>query len=104
MSSDNGVYILISPCDDGKEGRVLYSLAIDNIYFESEKFNCDGFNPIYLVEAFRNVEPQGVYEAYFKAREEHDTIGYTEYSINIIETVRPFSYYKEKANEANCKV
>jgi len=97
MSADNGIYILITPTEDGKgkEYRVTHAQAIDNITYEHP----DG-NPEEVVAYFGTCLPfYDEKNATEFAFDLYDEWGYTEYGIVDIELPKPFSQYEREAGE-----
>jgi len=95
VSSDNGIYILKTPCTIGFEYRVAHCQAIDNLTFENPKGNPKVVKDYFgMCLALYNEE---------EAREFAEIIAkdycYLEYGISLIELPRSFSDYLVEANE-----
>ena len=101
MSSDNGIYILRSPSDNGEEYRVIEAGAIDNIWLDDngEPYgdliqNNRKFNPKMLKLYFGNAP---VFHDKKAALDEavrlNDETGWTEYGICEFYTDIPFREY-----------
>jgi hypothetical protein len=95
MSSDNGIYILKTPKENGFEYRVTHAQAIDNLWWENE----DG-NPKEIVAYFGSCRVfTSDDEAFLEAKRLYDDYGYTEYGIIKIDMPLPFSEYELQASK-----
>jgi hypothetical protein len=109
MSSDNGIYILKTPKDDGEgfDYRVIHAQAIENIYWDDVN-KCEGPdpNPAILLEYFGEAPVMTKDEAAKKAFEmeeeilEDDFCPILEYGISTIELLHSFEWYKKKVEDA----
>ena len=96
MSADNGIYILESPSIDGKEYRVAYAMAIDNINYNNGKaVRADGqiysIGDCYKILIFSKSK---IYPAKHLAKLEASIEAkkwpHTEYGICVIKDTKPF--------------
>lgn len=98
MSSDNGIYVLVSPTENSqeKEYRVAYRFAIDSLdYFPEGSLEYAAMEVVYFGEA-------KVYDTEEKALEAAVKIEngeYTEYGICIL-PIRPKPFSKMSFKEA----
>ena len=108
MSSDNGIYFLKSPKEDGTgfEYRVIHAQVIDNIYYNDKihKYNDnDNPDPKTLVEYFGDCKPLTKKQANEMASKMYkeimeDDCPILEYGIVPLETLfHPFSWYIKRA-------
>lgn len=111
MSADNGIYLIETPIAEGskeKEYRVKHAQAIDNIYWDEDKYYPDHHNPegnpsqvvAYFgeCEVFTNLDD--AWKLARKMEEEilsDDYCPILEYGISSIKLPHPFSYYKQNA-------
>ena len=97
MSADNGIYIAEFPTlDGGREWRVAYGSAIDNLdYYPADSIEEAQEIMSYFgrSEAFTNQD-----DAFKKAQDIYDTVGWTEYGIRgLTPFEHPFEVYKNRA-------
>jgi hypothetical protein len=94
MSSDNGIYILLTETDKGPEYRVTHAFSIDNIYgkwnTESAKYEGDLTS---IVSTFSESEVfYTLNEALDKAEEIENDVGDTEDGICVISDFKDYSH------------
>ena len=94
MSSDNGIYVLLTETENGPEYRVSHAFSIDNIYGEwntdTAKYEGD-LNAI--VSTFSDSEVfYTLNEALDKAEEIENDVGYTEDGICVISDFKDYSH------------
>jgi len=94
MSTDNGVYVLLTETEKGPEYRVAYAHAIDSIYgkFNEETFRYDGDDK-FILSVFGECEVfHTLNEALDKAEQIEQDKGYTEDGICVINDFKSHSH------------
>ena len=94
MSSDNGIYILLTETDKGPEYRVTYAFSIDNIYgeWDVERAKYKG-DLTAIASTFSECEVyHTLNEALDKAEEIEQDMGYTEDGICEISDFKDYSH------------
>lgn len=88
MSSDNGIYILVTPKADGLEYRIAHQMAVENYQWDDTKMDYTEVPDVQIINARRMWKNCKVYtdeaEAYGEAVRLYKEIGYTEYGIQFI--------------------
>lgn len=105
MSSDNGIYLLVSPTEDGcSEYRVIHTQGIDNLYWDDDAGDYrDDIQPAALLSYFKKSQILTKEKAYAKAFEMEEEVmnddfcPVLEYGISTITLDKPFSWYEKQA-------